>query len=236
MTPEGYIYSREAILENLLMQKKAIKRKVSEYEEQEKRSLERRRADAREESEGVVGTFDATNHAPLARSRGDASTSKVLLGDAAAAGAKTAKYENFLAREDKSFWLASKTPEAERTLAVPKLDTVCPSCGKKLRLKDLVSLNFTPASDGDGDGEGRHMCPISMKALTKSSKLVVLRATGDVMTEEAFKTVVKPDGVYKGHRIASSKDVIRIRCALLTTRRDGPGGDRPAPHALTPRH
>merc|ERR1719198_2817138 len=39
-----------------------------------------------------------------------------------------------------------------------------------------------------------------MKALTKSSKLVVLRATGDVMTEEAFKTVVKPDGVYKGHR------------------------------------
>lgn len=34
-TPEGYLYSREALLENLLQQKKAIKRKLAAYEAQQ---------------------------------------------------------------------------------------------------------------------------------------------------------------------------------------------------------
>jgi nitric oxide synthase-interacting protein len=35
VTPDGYIYSKEAILENLLQQKKAIKRKLAAYEAQQ---------------------------------------------------------------------------------------------------------------------------------------------------------------------------------------------------------
>lgn len=35
VTPDGYLYSREAILENLLQQKKAIKRKLAAYEAQQ---------------------------------------------------------------------------------------------------------------------------------------------------------------------------------------------------------
>lgn len=34
-TPDGYLYSREALLENLLQQKKAIKRKLAAYEAQQ---------------------------------------------------------------------------------------------------------------------------------------------------------------------------------------------------------
>jgi nitric oxide synthase-interacting protein len=34
-TPDGYIYSKEAILENLLQQKKAIKRKLAAFEAQQ---------------------------------------------------------------------------------------------------------------------------------------------------------------------------------------------------------
>ncbi len=36
MTPDGYLYSREAIIENLLQQKKLIKRKVAAWEEQQR--------------------------------------------------------------------------------------------------------------------------------------------------------------------------------------------------------
>jgi nitric oxide synthase-interacting protein len=35
VTPDGYLYSKEAILENLLQQKKAIKRKLAAYEAQQ---------------------------------------------------------------------------------------------------------------------------------------------------------------------------------------------------------
>jgi hypothetical protein len=35
ITPEGYLYSREALLENLLQQKKAIKKKMAAYEAQQ---------------------------------------------------------------------------------------------------------------------------------------------------------------------------------------------------------
>jgi hypothetical protein len=36
VTPDGYLYSREAILENLLQQKKGIKRKLAEWEAAQK--------------------------------------------------------------------------------------------------------------------------------------------------------------------------------------------------------
>jgi nitric oxide synthase-interacting protein len=36
VTPDGYLYSREAILENLLAQKKALKRKLAEWEQHQK--------------------------------------------------------------------------------------------------------------------------------------------------------------------------------------------------------
>jgi nitric oxide synthase-interacting protein len=44
VTPDGYIFSREAILENLLQQKKAIKRKLAEWEADQKAEADKVRA------------------------------------------------------------------------------------------------------------------------------------------------------------------------------------------------
>jgi hypothetical protein len=41
VTPEGYLYSREAILANLLEQKKAIKRKLATWEKEQQDEQER---------------------------------------------------------------------------------------------------------------------------------------------------------------------------------------------------
>jgi hypothetical protein len=46
VTPDGYLYSREALLENLLQQKKAIKKKLAAYEEQQKEEQQKVRARA----------------------------------------------------------------------------------------------------------------------------------------------------------------------------------------------
>jgi nitric oxide synthase-interacting protein len=48
VTPEGYLYSREALLENLLQQKKAIKKKLAAYEAQQAEEQQKVRPDAAE--------------------------------------------------------------------------------------------------------------------------------------------------------------------------------------------
>ena len=206
VTPEGYIYSREAILENLLMQKKAIRREMSKYEDAEKSKIMEQQQQSERDGLRAIDKFDSVNHAPLVGSGSN---------EAKNSAGKMTEYENFLQRENKSFWLPSKTPEAEKVVLKPKTETICPSSNKKLRLKDLVSVKFTPspsAEDIDNTSErsGRHICPLSMKTLTKTSKLLVVKPTGDVITEEAYKTVIKPEGEYKGHKV-TPKDVIRVK-------------------------
>jgi hypothetical protein len=46
VTPEGYLFSREALLENLLQQKKAIKKKQAAYEAQQAEEQQKVRPDA----------------------------------------------------------------------------------------------------------------------------------------------------------------------------------------------
>lgn len=41
VTPDGYLYSREALLENLLQQKKAIKKKMAAYEAQQQEDAQK---------------------------------------------------------------------------------------------------------------------------------------------------------------------------------------------------
>ena len=41
VTPDGYLFSREAILENLLQQKKAIKRKLDAWEKSQQEEEEK---------------------------------------------------------------------------------------------------------------------------------------------------------------------------------------------------
>ena len=44
----------------------------------------------------------------------------------------------------KAFWLPSLAPETKALLEKPDMATYCPASGKKLSLKQLISLKFTP--------------------------------------------------------------------------------------------
>lgn len=97
-----------------------------------------------------------------------------------------------------SFWQPQDTPDSDIRAEKPSADVLCPISGKKLRMKDLTVVKFTPADEGK---DGVYMDPISLDVLRNSSKLVVLKPTGDVVLEKTYTSCIKPDGVYKGMQL-----------------------------------
>lgn len=202
-TPCGYIYSKEAILENLLAQKKAIKRKVAAYEAQQE-DLKLKAAEKETlENQAKLISFDRQNHMGISTRTAEAIENAIHdeaehLHDAK--GARTVlatKGQAERVKEMKAFWIPSQSRNAAILLEKPSTDLVCPASGKKLRLKDLITMKFTEVP---GE-EHLYMDPITKDVFTNASKLVLLKATGDVILKETYEKCVKPEGSYAGARI-----------------------------------
>jgi nitric oxide synthase-interacting protein len=219
-TPEGVVFSKEAILEYLVHQKKDLKKKLATYEDLKKKEDDAEAARRALEEQARVAAFERVNQAGMSEARARELQAR-LVEEAGAAGPSNSSRAivsggiNITSRKEsvkevKAFWGASKTPEAGPTpvalLDKPKDHTTCPITGKKLRLKDLVDLKFTRVDGGEGadaaaGGEGRYMDPITKDVFTNRSRLVCLRTTGDVFLHETFKKLVEPEGTYKGLKI-----------------------------------
>ena len=78
-------------------------------------------------------------------------------------------------QEMRAFWMPSKTPEAQRLLEKPDMNTYCPASGKKLRLKDLIPIRFMRCAE---DEEGFAKDPVTKDTFTNANRLVVLKGTG----------------------------------------------------------
>ena len=78
-------------------------------------------------------------------------------------------------QEMKAFWLPSKTPEARQLVEKPEMDTICPATGKKLKLRDLTTVNFTRVPEGE---DGFAMDPITKDTFSNANRLAVLKPTG----------------------------------------------------------
>ncbi|KAG1658385.1 hypothetical protein FOA52_010063 [Chlamydomonas sp. UWO 241] len=216
VTPDGLLYSREAILENLLGQKKIIKRKTAAYEAavaEDKRKADELAAVA--QSAEVIA-FDRANHMGMS-SKTVESIKNAITAEAAAAQlpSTVSSVSNIVEnqvrlKQSKAFWMPVATPCADAAPQRPDTDTLCPASGKKLRMKDLIAVNFTPVPDGDGDGDAEYMDPITKDTINNFSKLVVIKTTGDVMLKDTYTKLVKPDGVFNGKRIKDS-DVIDLQ-------------------------
>ncbi len=75
----------------------------------------------------------------------------------------------------RAFWLPSKTPEAQRLLEKPDMNTYCPATGKKLRLKDLIPIRFERCAEEE-DGFAKD--PVTKDTFTNANRLVVIKGTG----------------------------------------------------------
>ncbi|KAK9832517.1 hypothetical protein WJX81_004354 [Elliptochloris bilobata] len=213
-TPDGYLYSREAILESLLQQKKANRRKLVAWEAQQQDELRKE-----EERQAVLQqtsllAFDRQNH--MGASDGHAqSLSMAIQAEAEAmlaekkvvSSAITIQENAEKMKEMRAFWLPSKTPEARALLGRPDMDTFCPASGKKLRLKDLISVQLTRVPEGQ---TGFAVDPVTKDTFTNASRLVLLKPTGDVVLHETWKSCIAPEGHYNGIRVRE-KDVVELQ-------------------------
>jgi nitric oxide synthase-interacting protein len=212
--PSGFVFSREAIIENLLEQKKENKRRLAAWEAAQADTVRRDAERAAVDREAALLAFDRRNHAgasdALATRLREAvnEEAEALLADKRV----TVNVSSIAEREQRkaevrSFWAASQAPEAASAPEKPDGVTRCSASGKKLRLKDLVPLKFTPVPGG---APWEFMDPVSRDPLTNASRLVVLKPTGDVVLESTWRRCIRDDWGWGGKTITDD-DVMELQ-------------------------
>jgi nitric oxide synthase-interacting protein len=212
VTPEGYMYSKEAIYENLLAQKKENDRKKKLWEEQQKRIVNDAQRKEDEEKLAQVEQFMKSENAvalPLPqkeRKRGTERTEEEELKQRVREHAKNLR----------AFWVPGKTPTIEESvLPKPSSATHDPMTNHPLRLKELLPIEFAPVENvnaRDAEKLGKWMCPVCFSILSNRMKLTVLRTSSKVMCHGCYEKFVVPEmkDPINGKRVRE-KDVIHLK-------------------------
>ena len=202
VTPEGYLYEREAILECLLKQKKDYSRKLKAWERQNKREEEDNAKIENGEALSKLIKFKQTEGRILPSSSEQSQTRT-----------KNDELVN-------SFWIPSLTPQAFKE-KVPKPDksTYCLMSGNPLSIRDLISVRFKPLK-----GEvNRFECAVTGDILGNSVPCSVLKPTGDVVTTECVNKLIRPDLKEIGEMIHPISGETLEECDIIKLQRGGTG-------------
>lgn len=218
-TPAGIIYSKKAILEALIYQKKNIKRKLEVWDDFEKKEGENTTERLELKEHAKLVEFERLNHMGWSLYKAKKAANKILENKHAkeqiivSGGVNIDVYRERM-KELKSFWGRSVTPNIEPTPSLTqgksKNCTICPITGAKLRLKDLIPLKFTraPVDNHATEPDTKYMDPISRDIFTNCSRLVCLRSTGEVILYDTFKKFVEPEETRNGF---VTKDIIELQ-------------------------
>ncbi|XP_053218516.1 nitric oxide synthase-interacting protein [Podarcis raffonei] len=210
VTPDGYLYEKEAILEYILHQKKEIARQMKAYEKQKNEKKAELAELSKAAKESKVKNF---------LNKEMSIVSKPLNPfDRKAGDAQPGPSNEDKAKQLPSFWIPSLTPEA-KTKVIPKPDkcVYCPMSMKPLKLKDLIPVHFTPV-DASVDRVGlinrqdRYVCAVTRDMLGNSVPCAVLRPSGSVVTLECVERLIKKDMVdpVNGEKL-TDKDIIVLQ-------------------------
>ncbi|KAG8038271.1 hypothetical protein G9C98_006598 [Cotesia typhae] len=188
ITPDGYLFDKEAILEYILSKKREYSRKLKEYEAQK-----------RKEENNVQ---EETANEELKKLENFLKCEKSIV--ASGSQSSESSISNMANGRDKmlpSFWIPSKTPETKAAaLKKPDKNIYCPVSGNVLKLKNLIPIKFTEVKDPDDKKalivkEARYMCPITHDILGNSVPCAVIKTTGDVVTMECVEKLIKKDWI-----------------------------------------
>lgn len=222
VTPDGYLYEREAILEYILHQKKEIARQMKAYEKQRgarrEEQKELQRAAAKDQVRGFLEKEAAIVSRPL-----NPFTPKTSPGNGPddtqpGPSAGTTGKDKDKDRALPSFWIPSLTPEAKATkLEKPSRTVTCPMSGKPLRMSDLTPVRFT-LLDSSVDRVGlitrseRYVCAVTRDSLSNATPCAVLRPSGAVVTLECVEKLIRKDMVdpVNGEKL-TDRDIIVLQ-------------------------
>lgn len=219
-TPEGYIYDKESIYESLLKQKIELQAAQKKYEEQERRKAKQNQTIEQEAKE--IAEFTKIEKTLLSE---DARHKRALErvnaeDDDSRPEKKLRKGEMLVIDKSKMrenvFWAKETTPTAAPT-EVKKVDmtTKCPMTGKKLRLKDLYSIDFEIADQklvDQGGGKGMYCCAVSKTPIIHQQALLI-KSTGVVILESVYNDIVSKDNVcpVTGKKLKGKEDMIKLQ-------------------------
>jgi len=211
LTKHGYIYCRECILENILVQKKRIKRAKKEYEsllklqQEEEQLLEYQKQQEQKKQfqqlEDGIGSDSGSNTT-------NSKTSKVAGGFWAFANSDPSKAnnnnnKNQLLNDNNHSNLKSKKPDDQ---------VYDPMCQKPIKMKQLITLHFKEVtkSESNATNQGasnnehsshqdtveynnRFMCGCCFKTLTNATKGAhCITECGHVICGTCYQSFVQP--------------------------------------------
>ncbi|GCC31315.1 nitric oxide synthase-interacting protein [Chiloscyllium punctatum] len=214
ITPDGYIYEKEAILEYILHQKTEIAKRIKAYEKQKNVKKTELAELAKAEKETKVKAFLEKESTIVSKPLNPFSSK----GGEAQAGSSTEPIQPEDEKHLPSFWIPSLTPEAKvSAMRKPDKTVYCPMSGKPLKMKDLIPVNFLPV-DNKLDRvqlitrQERYVCAVTRDVLGNSVPCAVLRPSGSVVTMECVEKLIKHDMVdpISGAKL-TEKDIILIQ-------------------------
>lgn len=197
ITPDGYLYDKESILEYVIAKKKEIAKQQKTYDKQ----LKTEQAKTYEKE-----TSDQNNVLmKLKKMQYD------LKSDATNSVSESSSVSNMANGKNKhlpSFWLPCTMPNAQiQKLKKPDKTVRCPMSGKPLKMNELMDIKFKEVSDPDDSKaiitkKNRYMCWVTHDILSNSIPVAVIKTTGDVVTVECVEKIIKKDMI---HPLTGSK-------------------------------
>ena len=188
ITPQGYIFDKEAIFSFILEKKKTYEKQLKEYERQKQEEMNEFRDKAAQEEEEARERFEETE-------KNIVTVKSVQRKDSSSASVSNMSGNR--KRELPSFWLPSMCPDSKKSkLCKPDKVVYCPMSGKPLKVKELVDVQWTEVKDPDNkksmiSREDRYQCAVTGDTLYNSTPCAVLRTTGDVVkTEKKYKILL----------------------------------------------
>uniref|UniRef100_A0A915Q2M0 Nitric oxide synthase-interacting protein homolog n=1 Tax=Setaria digitata TaxID=48799 RepID=A0A915Q2M0_9BILA len=220
ISPYGYVFDREAVLEYYLEQKKENTRKLREWEKQCKKEGEEAEREKRLDEELKLKKFrevEGTPAHPGIKRDVDTNLPTISAG-AAPSGSKVKRkivesdrIDNKRLKEDEisnvagekakeypSFWIPQLNPTVEVKIEKPEQHVFCPLSGKPLKIKELMPVKFTVMPNDNRSvvaRKVRYMCPITHDALTNTTRCAYLKTSQSVVTMACVEKIIKKDMV-----------------------------------------
>lgn len=188
VTPHGYLYDKEAILEYILHKKKEAAKQLKEYERQKRKDEEELAELAKAEQASKAEAF-------LKEEKNIGSNGVALQNGASTSKQSISNMSDGREKKLPSFWIPSLTPEAKKCeLKKPDTTVYCPMSGKPLKMKDLIPVKFTLIQDSDEKSliarQARYKCAVTHDTLGNSVPSAVLKTSGNVVTMECIEKII----------------------------------------------
>lgn len=218
VTPDGYLYEKQAILEYILHQKTEIAKKMKAYEKQKQAQRSNSQLESKSEERERVERFKTRENSIVSKPI-NPFTSGEKTGRTDGSSAETSTSSAATSSQSlPSFWIPSLTPEAKATmLKKPSKTVLCPMSGRPIKMNELITVRFTPL-DSSLDRvalltrQDRYVCAVTRDVLGNSVPCCVLRPSGVVVTQECVEKLIKKDMIdpVSGAQL-SEKDFIPLQ-------------------------